>query len=60
MLSSCAEGGSQDASPCVVRVSLRFQHRPEWVHPGQTLLMRDRTDSCLAASGLISEVSGDC
>ena len=55
-----AEPGVQEASPCVVKLSLRFQHRPEWVHPGQTLLMRDRTDNCLAAAGVITDVSGDC
>ena len=54
-----ADREPQDA-PCVVSVQLRFQHRPEWVQPGQTVLMRDRTDNCLAAAGLITHTSRGC
>ena len=51
------------APPCLARVELQFQQRPEWVLRGQTVLLRDRSDGCLAAAGLIvavaTEAAGD-
>ena len=57
MEGSCAGGEASGAAACLARVTLQFQQRPEWVQRGQTLLLRDRTDGCLAAAGLIVAVS---
>ena len=40
-------------SACVAAVTLRFQHRAEWLRPGARLILRDRADGCIAGAGIV-------
>ncbi|GFR43379.1 hypothetical protein Agub_g4451 [Astrephomene gubernaculifera] len=41
---------------CLVRVVLRWQHRPEWLREGAKLLLRDRCDGRVAGAGFVRRV----
>ncbi|KAK9837788.1 hypothetical protein WJX74_005086 [Apatococcus lobatus] len=36
---------------CVVRVTLRFLHHPEWLQEDARIIVRDRTDGCTSGQG---------
>lgn len=40
----------------LVRVTFRFQQRPEWLLAGSRLIVRDRTDGCTAGAGVICKL----
>ena len=40
-------------------VTLRFQHRAEWLRPGARLILRDRADGCIAGAGIVRAVFDD-
>lgn len=40
----------------LVRVTFRFQQRPEWLLEGSRLIVRDRTDGCIAGAGTICKL----
>ncbi|KAG2502058.1 hypothetical protein HYH03_000552 [Edaphochlamys debaryana] len=44
---------------CLVRVVLRWQHRPEWLLEGSKLLVRDRSGGRVAGAGFVRRVL-DC
>ena len=43
----------------LARVVFKFQHRPEWLLQGSKVIMRDRTDGCIAGAGVIHVVQLD-
>lgn len=40
----------------VARVVFKFQHRPEWLMEGSRVVVRDRTDGCIAGAGVIQKL----
>ena len=40
----------------LARVTFRFQQRPEWLLAGSRLIIRDRTDGCIAGAGVICKL----
>ena len=58
---SCGEeqmGSTDDAAVgTLARVVFRFQHRPEWLMAGSRIVVRDRTDGCIAGAGVIHTLS---
>ncbi|KXZ52069.1 hypothetical protein GPECTOR_10g1092 [Gonium pectorale] len=59
---AAAAGGGPRSRPadqdlgCLVRVVLRWQHRPEWLREGAKLLVRDRCDGRVAGAGFVKRV----
>lgn len=53
--STASGGGCVDQGDlgCLVRVVLRWQHRPEWLREGAKLLVRDRSDGRIAGAGFV-------
>jgi len=51
-------GGARNRAggACVAAVTLRFQHRAEWLRPGARLILRDRADGCIAGAGIVRSV----
>ena len=49
----CAEGA---AFGTLARVVFKFQHRPEWLMKGSRIVVRDRTDGCIAGAGVIQKL----
>ena len=49
----CAEGA---AFGTLARVIFKFQHRPEWLKKGSRIVVRDRTDGCIAGAGVIQKL----
>lgn len=49
----CAEGA---AFGTLARVVFKFQHRPEWLMKGSRIIVRDRTDGCIAGAGVIQKL----
>eukprot|EP00198_Chlamydomonas_reinhardtii_P007126 XP_001696462.1 GTP binding protein [Chlamydomonas reinhardtii] len=45
---------------CLVRVVLRWQHRPEWLREGAKLLVRDRSDGRIAGAGFVRRAVVAC
>ncbi len=48
--------GQQGDLGCLVRVVLRWQHRPEWLVEGAKLVVRDRCDGRVAGAGFVRRV----
>ena len=48
---------SRSAVGTLARVVFKFQHRPEWLMEGSRLVVRDRTDGCIAGAGVICHLS---
>lgn len=40
----------------LARVVFKFQHRPEWLMKGSRIVVRDRTDGCIAGAGVIQKL----
>lgn len=51
-----APGVQQADLGCLVRVVLRWQHRPEWLVEGAKLVVRDRCDGRVAGAGFVRRV----
>lgn len=49
----CADG---TAVGTLARVVFKFQQRPEWLMEGSRLIVRDRTDGCIAGAGVIRKL----
>jgi hypothetical protein len=41
---------------CVAEARFRFAQRPEWLHEGARLIVRDRGDGHVAAAGFVTRV----
>ena len=62
-ISSDGSGG-EDQVGCVdaaavgtlARVVFKFQHRPEWLMKGSRIVVRDRTDGCIAGAGVLQKL----
>ncbi|KAK9803002.1 hypothetical protein WJX73_009078 [Symbiochloris irregularis] len=49
--------GARTGGPgCIASVTFRFVHRPEWLRTDACLLVRDRSDGCIAGAGFISSI----
>ena len=49
----CADGAGVGT---LARVVFKFLHRPEWLIKGSRIVVRDRTDGCIAGAGVIQKL----